>query len=432
MLCQDVLKRMRGYVGGTLTPGERQDFEVHLATCDSCRAEHKRALSEDSSGLVDILELAASEKSTRVQTGKHAVAGRTPVGGTKPLGESSRRSVIQRAPTPANGESRATTLTGSGRNGTVGGATLSGSTVTGRSPTPAMGTPVVPSVGTSQSLPSMALPSALPSTRSKSPLPFVIGGLCVAGGVAAVLLLGGEKPKPAPAPAPVVAKSAELPPEPPKPAEPAKVEVKEDKQPEVAKPEVAKAAVRDSAKSERAAEKADKRAEAKDDKARAKAEAKEKAADPLLVEAKPEKAKEPPKDDKPKTEAASLASAAVNKEKSEKGKRDELGAVLSGGASKEEAAKTEENIPEKLTQSDIKKGMGPVQKKAMECYEKYNVAGTANVKLTVEPSGKISSAALAGSYDNTPTGTCILDAVKKASFPKTKSPLSFSYPFMLR
>lgn len=409
MLCQDVRKRMRAYIGATLTAAERKDFENHVKACPSCRAEVERAGQEDSSGLVDILELAASEKSQRPGTGRQNTlsgTGRTPVGGTKPVGDTGRRSVITRVPTPANGVSALPP-----RNG----ASIRASTP----PTDA---------------PAVTFPSKpqIPVAARKSPLPFVVAGLVVVvGGAAALVLTRGDKPQPAPAPP---AHASKLPPAPDKPAvapiakadlPPVEAPPPAEAKPEEVRPEKAEG----KPAKPRAEIKAEPRAEAK---AEAKVEPKaDKAADPLA--AKPAKAAEV-KDDKPKTQEAALASDAVKGEK--KGAKDELSDVLAGNAAKkdkeEAAAKPDDSVPAKLSQADLQKGMRPVQAAAAACYEKHQQPGTVNVKLTIDAGGSVSSAAVTGSFAGTPTGSCVLDAAKKATFPKTKSQLTFSYPFMLR
>ncbi len=382
---------------------------------------------EDTSGLIDLLELAATEKKT--QTGKHPVVGRTPQGGTRAVSDTGRRSVI-RVATPPTGESRVPTPTGtSGRNGAV-----------VRTMTPPTGTPVVPPVPVA--------PPAPAAARSK--LPLVIGGVVAAAAVVGGYLVFARPSAPvAPVAAPVAAEQpvAAKPTEAARPAEPAKPAEAKPAAPEAKPAEAAAAAAvkveakerpsHEGSKKEARVAKAEPKAEAS--KASEKAEPKEtKAAagdDPFPAKGKDKPA--PKAEEPPKTEAARLAGEAVTKEKKDsKGKgSDELSNVLSASGEEKEkpaAAKAEDALPEKLSQGDLKKGMGPVAKKAADCYEKYQVPGLAKVQLTIEATGKVSGAKVLGSYDGTPTGQCLLDAINKASFPKTRSPLSLTYPFMLR
>ncbi len=365
---------------------------------------------EDTSGLIDLLELAATEKKT--QTGKHPVVGRTPQGGTRAVSDTGRRSVI-RVTTPPTGETRVPTPTGtSGRNGAV-----------VRTMTPPAGTPAVP--------PAAIAPPPGPAAGG-SRLPLVIGSIVAASAVIAGYLVL-SRPS---APPPVVAAAA-----PPiasaiKPASPAKpIEVAKAAEPEVAKaavPEVAKAAEPSKPRKDKDLKIA-KAEPTKTDPAKAvPTKAPE---DPLPAKAKDKPA--PKAEEPPRTEAARLAGEAVTKEKKDKkGKGgDELSDVLSASGEEKEkptAAKAEDALPEKLSQGDLKKGMSPVSKKAADCYEKYQVPGLAKLQLTIEPSGKVSGAKVLAPYDGTPTGHCLLDAINKASFPRSRSPLSLTYPFMLR
>ncbi len=378
---------------------------------------------EDTSGLIDLLELAATEKKT--QTGKHPAVGRTPQGGTRAVSDTGRRSVI-RVPTPATGESRVPTPTGtSGRNGAV-----------VRTMTPPTGTPVV-------AAPPVAAP---PPAAAKSKLPLIIGGVvaaaAVVGGYLVLMRPSAQVVAAAPpAESPVARPEAPKPVEAPKPLEAAKPAEPGAKPAEAEAVAAVKVEAKEKPAHEGASKKEPKVAKVETAKATDKPEPKEKAEpkatkaagdDPFPVKGKDKPAAEEP----PKTEAARLAGEAVTKEKKDKKSKggDELSNVLSASGEKEKpaAAKAEDAVPEKLSQGDLKKGMGPVAKRAADCYEKYQVPGLAKVQLTIEASGKVAGAKVLGSYDGTPTGQCLLDAINKASFPKTKSPLSLTYPFMLR
>ena len=378
---------------------------------------------EDTSGLIDLLELAATEKKT--QTGKHpavSASGRTPQGGTRGVGDTGRRSVI-RVATPPTGETPVGT---SSRNGAV-----------VRTMTPPTGTPAVPAVVAAPAVP----------TPARSKLPLVVGGVVAAAAVVGAYLILGRPPAPVVSTAAVPAERGPA----PRAPEPLVQAAKPAAAPEAARPAEGPAARPAEAevvvKAETAKPSRDKKmakaepanAEpAKPEPARTETREKGPAAateDPLAGKAKDRPA--PKAEEPPRTEAARLAGEAVTKEKKDKkGKGgDALSDVLSGSSEEKDkpaAAKAEDALPEKLSQGDLKKGMAPVAKKAADCYEKYQVPGLAQVKLTIEPSGKVAGAKVLGSYDGTPTGQCLLDAVSRASFPRSRSPLSLTYPFMLR
>jgi len=83
-----------------------------------------------------------------------------------------------------------------------------------------------------------------------------------------------------------------------------------------------------------------------------------------------------------------------------------------------------------LSGDDFKKGMSAIQSKAQGCYK--GTQGTASVKLTVGPDGKVTKASVGGQFAGTPEGGCVEAAVKGASFPAWDGgPQSFNYSYML-
>jgi hypothetical protein len=83
-----------------------------------------------------------------------------------------------------------------------------------------------------------------------------------------------------------------------------------------------------------------------------------------------------------------------------------------------------------LTSEDFKKAMSGISGKAQGCYK--GTQGTAMVKLTVAPTGKVSKVSVAGQFAGSPEGSCVESAVKSASFPPWDGgPQSFTYSYML-
>lgn len=83
-----------------------------------------------------------------------------------------------------------------------------------------------------------------------------------------------------------------------------------------------------------------------------------------------------------------------------------------------------------LSSVDIKKGMGAVTGKAQACYA--GTQGTAQVRLTVAPSGQIQKVSVTGVFAGTPVGACVEAAVKGATFPPWEGgPQSFGYSYLL-
>ena len=56
----------------------------------------------------------------------------------------------------------------------------------------------------------------------------------------------------------------------------------------------------------------------------------------------------------------------------------------------------------------------------MACHQRFQVDGVADVRVAVNPSGTVESASLAGEFEGTPTGDCIVRLVSAASFPGSK------------
>jgi len=83
-----------------------------------------------------------------------------------------------------------------------------------------------------------------------------------------------------------------------------------------------------------------------------------------------------------------------------------------------------------LSSDDFKKGMGAITAKAQACFK--GTQGSANVKLTIAPSGQVSKVTVAGVFAGKPEADCVSAAVKSASFPAWEGgPQSFGYPILL-
>lgn len=109
--------------------------------------------------------------------------------------------------------------------------------------------------------------------------------------------------------------------------------------------------------------------------------------------------------------------------------------IEGGGEPKEpEVVKPKEpELPAKLTASDLNRAMKKAGAEVNACFATYGVPGTANLVIEVGGDGVVKKVVLKGDFEDTPTGDCIVDAVKKTEFPKFKSASqTFNYPFILR
>jgi hypothetical protein len=86
-----------------------------------------------------------------------------------------------------------------------------------------------------------------------------------------------------------------------------------------------------------------------------------------------------------------------------------------------------------LTPALISTGMKPVVDAANECFTKFGVAGKAKLKITIAGDGSVLKYEQQGDFANTPTGSCIDEAMTKASFPTTKkAKTTISFPITLQ
>jgi len=93
---------------------------------------------------------------------------------------------------------------------------------------------------------------------------------------------------------------------------------------------------------------------------------------------------------------------------------------------------TDKPKPDKksLDGNDIRTAMSAVQGKAQACYAGQQ--GTASVKLSVAPNGKVQKVTVTGVFAGTPVAACVAAAVKGATFPPWDGgPQSVSYSYLL-
>ncbi len=104
-----------------------------------------------------------------------------------------------------------------------------------------------------------------------------------------------------------------------------------------------------------------------------------------------------------------------------------------GAKGKGKGKASEPALPDELSARQIKETMKAVRASADACFEKFGVPGDAKLRVTVAGDGAVIAIEQTGDFQDTPTGTCIVNAVKTTVFPRTKkSRQSFSYPIVLR
>jgi hypothetical protein len=143
---------------------------------------------------------------------------------------------------------------------------------------------------------------------------------------------------------------------------------------------------------------------------------------------------------------ASKGQAGGERKRKGKGKGDFLDSLIDnamgdeggGKAKKAKKAKKDKpapasNLPKQLNMNQIRRSMSKVKGLVQSCYDKHQVEGRANVKLTITPKGKPTNVRVKGKFFGTDTGACVARAVKRARFPKfSGAPMAISYPFLLQ
>ena len=82
-----------------------------------------------------------------------------------------------------------------------------------------------------------------------------------------------------------------------------------------------------------------------------------------------------------------------------------------------EAAAEEPSTAPPRTLRELRSALARLQMRVGQCHQRFQVDGVADVKVAVNPSGTVESASLAGEFEGTPTGDCIVRLISAASFP---------------
>ncbi len=95
-----------------------------------------------------------------------------------------------------------------------------------------------------------------------------------------------------------------------------------------------------------------------------------------------------------------------------------------------EKKKSDKPDKTELTSKELRDGLSAVVGTAKACYQ--GEAGTVKVKITIDPSGKVSKSSATGTFAGTPSGDCVAAALKGASFPAWDgAPMSTTYAVLL-
>jgi hypothetical protein len=84
-------------------------------------------------------------------------------------------------------------------------------------------------------------------------------------------------------------------------------------------------------------------------------------------------------------------------------------------------------------QDDVERALDALAPKIRGCFVKYQIKGTARVRLVATPAGKAESVNVTGDFEDTPTGNCVESILSEAKLPSFKgAPLKLSQSYQLR
>jgi hypothetical protein len=85
-----------------------------------------------------------------------------------------------------------------------------------------------------------------------------------------------------------------------------------------------------------------------------------------------------------------------------------------------------------MTTRDIATAISRIKPTVAACSEQDSAEGLANLRVTIANSGKVSNVQVTGKFAGTPTGDCVVRAVRGAPFPRFKGgPVTLNYSFTL-
>jgi hypothetical protein len=96
----------------------------------------------------------------------------------------------------------------------------------------------------------------------------------------------------------------------------------------------------------------------------------------------------------------------------------------------EEAADDDQTPP---GQDEVEAALDALATRVRGCFVKYQIKGTARVRLVATPSGTPESVSVTGEFEDTPTGLCVESVVASAKLATFKGPaLKLSQSYQLR
>jgi hypothetical protein len=98
------------------------------------------------------------------------------------------------------------------------------------------------------------------------------------------------------------------------------------------------------------------------------------------------------------------------------------------------AAPVQAGPPEQLNRHDLENAMDKVKPKVLACRDVEQLNGFVVVKLVIDKTGNLKSAAVQPPHDHTRTAECVKHALRSLSFPRFRGTyvptIEWSYPFL--
>ncbi|HUQ03996.1 MAG TPA: protein kinase [Kofleriaceae bacterium] len=88
--------------------------------------------------------------------------------------------------------------------------------------------------------------------------------------------------------------------------------------------------------------------------------------------------------------------------------------------------------PGRLAKEVIQRVLGRAKSRVAACAEEHGMSGTVVVRMTIEPSGEISSATIARGGDSGPGDACVGEVISRLRFPASDGQTTINYPFAFR
>jgi hypothetical protein len=132
--------------------------------------------------------------------------------------------------------------------------------------------------------------------------------------------------------------------------------------------------------------------------------------------------------DEPSKRGARATKAKAGKASDAPGGNDDSAPAPAAKASADDS--DDDSLP---GQDDVERALDALAPRVRGCFVKYQIKGTARVRLVATPAGKAESINVTGDFEDTPTGNCVESILSEAKLPTFRGPpLKLSQSYQLR